>query len=70
MAKEKELTPLEVAQVATSRFEEFHPWALATARTIVKNNFGDKWGEKNPLLFENLQNSIAVNLVIARGTNK
>lgn len=66
MSKEYNLTPLEVAQVATNRLDELHPWALSVARTIVYSVFGDKYHEKKPLEFTALQNAIATNLVIAR----
>ena len=73
MAKEKrdsDLTPLEVEKRATERNEEFNPWALAVGQTVILNVFGEKWGEKNPLLAEKLKNQIAANIIAARDNEK
>ena len=72
MAKEKresDLTPVEVMKVGTARMEEFHPWALAIAKTILDQNMTKSWIDKNPAEYSKLEYAIANNLVHAN-TNR
>ncbi len=68
MAREKkdsDLIPVEVMAVGTARMEQFHPWAMAVAQTIIDQNLSKSWIEKNPVEFNKLQYAIAMNLVHA-----
>jgi hypothetical protein len=67
MAKsEFDKTPLEVAKVSTERLKEQAPWALAVASTGLLQHLGDNFKKNKPTEFENLQNWIANQLVVAK----
>lgn len=52
MAKQEyDMTPLEVQKVATKRYEETAPWALAVARTGVQQCLGDNYQKNKPVEF-------------------
>lgn len=71
MAKKAEydMTPLQVAEVASERHKQFNAWALSVASTIVSNSFGEKLMEKmrknNAVELTNLENAIAQHLVVS-----
>jgi hypothetical protein len=70
MAKKSEhdMTPMQVAQVATERHQQFHAWAASVAETIVTSSLGEKLMEKmrknNAVELENLENAIAQHLFV------
>jgi len=70
MAKKPEydMTPLQVAQVASDRHKVFNAWAASVASTIVSNSLGEKLLEKmqknNAVELTKLENAIAQHLVV------
>lgn len=70
MAKKPEydMTPLQVAQVASERHKAFNAWAASVASTIVSSSLGEKLVEKmqknNAVELTKLENAIAQHLVV------
>lgn len=70
MAKKPEydMTPLQVAQVASDRHQVFNAWAASVASTIVTSSLGEKLLEKmqknNALELARLENAIAQHIVV------